>query len=251
MDLVVSLAIAALVVALVAIVAQPLFSEFLARRRSAADAAALSEEDSAWVLEKYGDPYPDLLRRLISLDHAAHEGELDGRMEGTNAQWSPVFEKSPETWALVVSRGREIVGYWSCFSLSNKLLARLKLGKLVDSAIVESEVRRLTEQGGHSLYCVMIAQDPDRSQPGGQVFKMLMTSMARSLREAKEVGAQIDAIYADATSKKGESLCRRLGLEPLTQSRQGGTIYWTGDVDRLIDRLSAIGQKRTLLGATP
>ncbi|WP_421930770.1 hypothetical protein [Phenylobacterium sp.] len=203
-------------------------------------ASEFTIEGSSWVFER-GLSYEGLLQRLIGLDHAALAG-LGDKTEGSAEQWAPVFEKSPETWGLVVFRGSFIVGYWSLFSISQKLVGALKRGQLYDSKIVSQEVRQVSEPGPHSLYFVMIARHPDFSRAGGEIFRLMMRSMAQAMASLRKDRVHIDAIYANATSAEGESLCRTLGLEAFSTSVQGGQVYKIEKFDLLEQRLARLGR---------
>jgi hypothetical protein len=193
-------------------------------RRRQKEPRDYSVEGEAWVFER-GWTFEDLLRRLIDLDYLALAGvELSSEDEGTVEQWAPVFQKSPETWALVVYRGKLVVGYWSYFSVSPKIAERIRSGKLRDSEITSDQVRSIRESGPHVLYFGMIARHPDMTEKGDRSFKLLMKSLLESL-EYHFARVDIANVYAVCFSKEAESLCRQFKLEHVMDTDAGKPLF--------------------------
>ncbi|WP_439477080.1 hypothetical protein [Brevundimonas sp.] len=218
-------------------------------RNAAGKDPELSIESIDWVLEQ-GMTYEELLRGLISLDRAALAGLTD-ITGGTAEVKADVFEKSPETWALVVFKNSMIVGYWSCFSLSQKLLDRLNKGEMYDSEITESEVRPLSEKAPHSLYFEMIGIHPGFQWCRKQIFRKILDSLSDFATSLPAQGIKVDAIYANGFSEVGADLCTSLGLSPLVESVQGGQIYRSADVRAVTRQVQRRALRRRLASIEP
>jgi hypothetical protein len=193
----------------------------LGQRKEAPD---YTVEGEKWVFER-GWSYDDLLQRLINLDYLTLAGvELTTQDEGTVEQWAPVFQKSPQTWALIVYKKKKIVGYWSYFSVSEKLAQRIEAGELRDCEIISEEVRSINENGNHVLYFGMIARDPDMTEKGGRAFKKLLGSLLSSLQFFIDRKDVIRA-YAVCFTPEAERLCLQFKLEPRGNTKSGRPLY--------------------------
>lgn len=192
-------------------------------------------EGQKWVSDRDWS-YQDLLHRLIDLDFLSLAGSsLTAEDEGTVEQWAPVFEKSPETWALVVYRKKLIVGYWSYFSISDALVDKLKAGILMDSEISESEVRSIYDPGPHNIYFAMIARHPDMTFKGDRAVRLLRNSLINS---AKHWLAKVDIanVYAVCFSPEAVNLCRHFGLKQEAKMAKGLPLF-VGKPDTLARHL--------------
>lgn len=227
---------AAGVLAAVAAAVIPLTIWLIDRRKSKELDSEYSIEDSDWVVEK-GLTYEEFLRQLISLDHAALAG-LSDKTAGNEKVKALVFEKSKETWSLVVFRNSLIVGYWSCFSLSSKLQKKVEQGTLFDSEIIAAEVKQIHETGDHSLYFEMFGIHPAFGANRRTIFRLLTRSLAGFAEMLEREKVSVKAVYANGYSSEGAALCRAFGLAPFITSVQGGEVYRSTDINTLGKRLS-------------
>jgi hypothetical protein len=224
----------------------PLLIWHLDRRRERSTMSEFSMEGSSWVLAQ-GMTYEDLLRQLLSLDRAALAGlsDLSSGNEFTKAE---VFEKSQDTWSLVVFRDSIVVGYWSYFSLSDHLIKRIEKGLMYDSEITPNEVHCITEARDHSLYFEMFGIHPGFRKSERTIFKMLLTSLESTAATIRSGRLRVKAVYATGFSSRGAALCRAFGLECLVKSAQGGDVYRTTDVTSALQRLETLCQIRRIPG---
>ncbi len=195
--------------------------------------------DSDWLVA-HGLSYKALLHRLIyNIDYLALAGSsLSELSEGTVQQWAPIFEKSPETWAMVVCDDRLIVGYWSFFSLSDELVGSLKERCLFDSEITETGIRCISEAGPHTVYFPMVAYHPDFQHAKHTIIRLLMQSLAKTLGQLVDENVQISEIYADCFSREGESMCRNFGMQEIGETLQNGKLY-SGELnDKVMRKLA-------------
>jgi len=204
--------------------------------------AELSVEGASWVLER-GNDYEEFLRLLLSLDHAALVGLTDSSA-GSAELKAKVFEKSPETWSLVVFRDSLVVGYWSLFSLSPKLIKRLERGVMFDREIVESEIFSIEKEATHNFYVEMFGMHPAFRQSERRIFRMLLQSLNEFAIKLNRDGVRVGAVYAAGFSDKGASLCRRFGLTAIAKSDQGGDVYCTRDIGALFVKIEQLAGKR-------
>jgi hypothetical protein len=216
---------------------------YVARRHSSPEAAEFTIEGSPWVRERLRGNYEKFLRLLLGIDYASLHGLTDASAGNAETK-SKVFEKSPETWSLVVSRNREIVGYWSFFSLSDKLVKKLKNGTMRDSEITADEVHRLTEPRVHALYVEMFGIHPSYEGNQHRILRMLLNSLHELMASLRENGVKVVGIYANGFSKEGTALCKDFGLTPLVKSIQGGDVYFLEDISVAEQNLERLTNRR-------
>lgn len=211
------------------------------RRRDQSHEVELTVEDSGWLAER-GMTYEAFLRHLIGLDHEALAG-LSDKTAGNETVKAPVFEKSQDTWGLVVFRGSLVVGYWSCFSVSERLRKKLDAGKMYDSELTEEEIRTISEPGPHDLYFEMFGIRPSFERNRKAIFRLLAKSLAGFAAMLGERRVEVRAVYANGYSEEGAALCRSFGLQPVVQSVQGGSVYRSSDIETMLRRVSRVGSR--------
>lgn len=182
----------------------------------------LRVEDWSWCVEQGIDAH-ELLRQLIGLDYASVPG-LDHASEGHVEQWAPVFEASPETWRIVVFGQRMIAGYWSFFSLSPELQAKMLKGELFDSQIVSGAIRRVDGPGRHDVYVPMFAVHRGFQDRRQSIFRKLIGSFYDQVIALEARGVVFGTIHANAFTSEGASIARTLGFAYTASAQQGGEI---------------------------
>ena len=198
-------------------------------KRPASEIEEFAVEGAPWVRERMQGNYIKFLQLLLALDYASLEG-LTGAASGDAATKSKVFQKSPETWSLVVARNREVVGYWSLFSLSDRLVRRVKTGAMLDSEITVDQVHNLTEPRTHTLYVEMFGIHPSYDDHRHKILRMLLGSLSEFVDFVSENNIEVAGVYANGFSAEGISLCEDFGMEEGVESRQGGHVYFLQDI---------------------
>lgn len=183
----------------------------------------LTIEDFKWVEnEERNWSYEQLLQRLIDLDRLSiKRTEISDEIEGTIAQWVPVFRKSKDTWRLVVYKDSLVVGYWHAVSLNENLLDKLLNGTMLDSDIVESQILNINEPKSHNLYFTILAIHPDFKFVNHEIKRKLNSSMALFYNKILDENIDIECIYASAFSEEGIVSCQRFDMIKVTDSVQG------------------------------
>lgn len=105
-----------------------------------------------------------LLEALIHLDYETTE-HLTHAHEGDPSQWGPVFMNHPETWRLLVSGPRAIVGYWHMAPLFPKEYVMAKAGQLLDSQITVDTMQLFELPGQYDVYFVQVCMLPEFRRP--------------------------------------------------------------------------------------
>ena len=216
---------------------------YAARKTSAFQDEELTIEGHPWVRERFKGDYEKFLGELIGLDHAAVSGLTD-ETAGDAKTKSLVFEKSLDTWALVVSRNRQIVAYWSFFSLSDRLIKRLKNGTMFDSEIVAREVYSISEPRRHNLYFEMFCIHPAFEDRRLTILKMLLVALNEIAQLMRTNKVQIAGIYANGFTKEGAALCRDLGLRRIASSAQEGDVFYIDDSSLAEQKLDRAANRR-------
>jgi hypothetical protein len=112
-----------------------------------------------------------LLEALIALDYETTDG-LTSVHEGNPAQWGPVFMNHPETWRLITTGPRAIVGYWHWAPLFRREYELAKAGQLNDSQITVDTVQYFEFSGTYDLYFVQICMLAEHRRPHS--FQLLL-----------------------------------------------------------------------------
>lgn len=181
----------------------------------------VSEADINSVLAAGWDSH-ELLRRLISLDYSLFEG-LEPRYEGDVDQWAPVFFDHPDTWRLLVTADREIVGYWHFAPLFPEDYNRACRGLLLDSEITADRVQAFELPGVYDVYFVSFGLLPEYRR--GNAFAAMFASLEKVLFDLAMNDIYIGRVCANAFTLGGRSLCRSLGMRQIASHSSHGHIY--------------------------
>lgn len=162
-----------------------------------------------------------LLKRLIALDRQIVGDALTDEREGTVDQWAPVFVAHPETWVLLTTGPKQIVGYWDIAALRDAEFERAKAGELLDSEITIDTVEPLDVPGIYNLYFVLLGVLPDA--PGGGA--KLIESFFDQLEALADRGIFFREVCANAFTKDGKRICEGFGMSSLGPHKDFGTVY--------------------------
>lgn len=162
-----------------------------------------------------------LLRRLITLDRQVIGDALTDEREGTVEQWAPVFMAHPETWVLLTTGPKQIVGYWDIAALHDQQFQRAKSGELLDSEITLDTVAPLDVPGTYNLYFVLLGVLPDC--PGGGA--KLIEAFFDQLEALADRGIFFREVCANAFTKDGKRICEGFGMTLLGPHKDFGTVY--------------------------
>jgi hypothetical protein len=189
-------------------------------RRSRGSAGALSFAHWEQVVS-WGWSSQKLLKRLVALDYRLLGDRLTEVQEGTVEQWAPVFEKSPDTWALLVNGRREIVGYFAFVALREEYFTKAKAGVLFDSEITADRIEVLDAPGLYNLYFVLLGVLP----AFGAGSLALMNEFFAKLHRFAQNGIYFREVCAVAFTPGGQRLCNKFGMVPATEHSDEGTVY--------------------------
>jgi hypothetical protein len=181
----------------------------------------LSVRDIGFVTERLWTGV-DLLTRLIELDYMIIDG-LDLVNEGSAQQWAPVFMNYPDTWRLVVSNDKNIVGYWHFVPLDREMYLRALNGELLDSEITEDTLRYFGTPGLYDIYYVSVGIHPSHRNAKGNW--LLLSSFLDVVAALAEHDVWINSICTLAFSRLGEKLCEDLKMRKIVTRTSHGEVY--------------------------
>lgn len=162
-----------------------------------------------------------LLDKLIKLDYAVVP-QLNEEREGTIDQWAPVFMEHPYSWCLLVTRPKEIVGYWHFSAVKPAVAERIRQGKLQDSEITLDAIEDLDNLGCYVGYFTLIGILEEHRSLG---FPLLVEAFFNELATLGERGIYFSKFLANAYTDKGKNLCNSVGMHPVTPHADYGTVY--------------------------
>lgn len=165
-----------------------------------------------------------LLERLIRLDYEMFE-DLEEVHEGVPKQWAPVFMNHPETWRMLTTETREIVGYWHFVPLFREEYEKATKGDVIDSEITADKVRIFELPGWYDIYFVTIGLAPKYRRP--KAVAKLFQSFLSVAGDLARNGIFIREICANAYTPSGVALCKSLCMRYRVAHRERGQIFST------------------------
>jgi hypothetical protein len=162
-----------------------------------------------------------LLTKLIDLDRRLIGDSLTDEIEGTVDQWAPVFMAHPETWVLLTTGPKNIVGYWHFVALRDEVFQRALSGELQESQITLDSVVPLDVPGVYNLYFTLLGVLP--TCPGGG--SRLIEAFYTRLEELAHRGVIFRGVGTNAATKDGTRICDGFGMKALGPNKVFGTIY--------------------------
>jgi hypothetical protein len=147
-----------------------------------------------------------LLEELIKLDYATTV-ELTPAHEGDPDQWGPVFMNHPDTWRLLITGPKNIVGYWHLVPLFPEEYELAKCGRLLDSQITVDTVRLFLPRNLYDIYFVQVCLLPKYRGFGQR--KLLFETVLEVFNALSDHEVFIREICANAFTSAGVDSAER------------------------------------------
>jgi hypothetical protein len=171
-----------------------------------------------------------LVEELVDLDYRLFD-DLSPELEGRVDQWLPVYLDHPDTWRVLVTPQRELVGYWHFVPLFDEDFACALDGRLRDAELTADRVRPLALPGTYPLYFVCVALMPQFRHT--KAYTLLINSFFGVVEELARNGIFFDQLCANAYTPSGQGLCKTFGLTPSGPHVDRGQIH-VGSMSRLL-----------------
>jgi hypothetical protein len=168
-----------------------------------------------WTPEK-------LVEKLIALDYSLFDG-LTPELEGDVEQWVPVYLDHPDTWRLLMTPEKELVGYWHFLPLFDPDFDCAMAGRLRDAEITTDRVRLFELPGTYPLYFECIGLLPSYRRT--KAYNALLGSFFDVLLEHGQNGIFFDRLGANAYTPSGVAMCKSFGFEPLGPHVDRGRMF--------------------------
>jgi hypothetical protein len=163
----------------------------------------------------------DLLKRLIALDRQVLGNDANDTREGTARQWAPVFVDHPNTWKLLISGPKKIIGYWHFVTLTDEAFARIRAGKLSDSEIGNDLIASIDTPGVYNMYVSMFGTLPAYRHERLR----LINSFVAAIEHLALNGVFFREICANAFTPDGRYFCERMDMAALCEHADYGRIF--------------------------
>lgn len=163
-----------------------------------------------------------LLDAFIALDYETLEDLTDSH-EGSSSQWAPVFMNHPDTWRMLITDSKKIVGYWHFAPLFAEEYALAKKGQLLDSQITADKIPIFELGGRYEVYFVQICMH-ERFRSLSQI-RLLYHSILEVLQELAGQDVFITEVCANAYTEIGEAMCRYFHFNRGCPHMERGTIF--------------------------
>lgn len=204
-----------------------------------------------------------LVEQLTALDYSLFDG-LTPELEGDVDQWVPVYLDHPDTWRLLVTPEKELVGYWHFLPLFEKDFESAMAGRLRDAEITTDRVQVFELPGIYPLYFECIGLLPSYRRT--KAYTAILRSFFDVILEHARNGIFFDRLGANAYTPSGEAMCKSFGFQPLVSHVDRGRMY-AGRMSQFLklpacapyaelrrlydDRLPATGHKNEIVPPVP
>lgn len=180
-----------------------------------------------FVESKLSGCYKTLARRVLEIDFSTIDN-LTEEFSGTVEDRAPIFEKSPDSWRLLIHEG-EIVGYWQLYCLQSEYFEKMRAGEMKDGEIVSHMIEPLAFRGHYQAYFNIIATKEGRHR-GAEPVVLLLESVMECLWTLAQTGIFFSDVCADAFTDDGRRVCDLIGMAPETDNQNApdgveATIY--------------------------
>jgi hypothetical protein len=172
-----------------------------------------------------------LMDELIRLDYLTIPG-LSIAHEGDTAQWAPVFLNQPDTWRLLITKPKNIIGYWHFAPLRPDDYAAAERGELLDSQITIDKVNFFGAPGCYDIYFSQICMHPRFRKM--RSIQLLFISIFQVIDDLSRRGIFVRNICANAYTDIGHTVCRYFRLVFLCKHLEHGMIYG-GPIRNLVE----------------
>lgn len=164
----------------------------------------------------------DLLDRLIALDYEVFEN-LTPSHEGDAPQWAPVFMQHPETWRLLTTESKEVVGYWHFVPLFHDDYERAVTGTLLDSEITADRLRLFELPGWYDVYFVSVVLQARFRRP--KAVSLLFHSLLDVLEGLANSNVFLGRVCANGYTDSGAAICKSVGMTEVGLHSERGRIF--------------------------
>jgi len=172
-----------------------------------------------------------LLDQLIQLDYEVLS-DLTAEHEGHAAQWAPVFMDHPETWRLLVTPDKQVVGYWHFVPLFPEDFEQALAGTLRDGSITTDRVQVFELPGEYPIYFVSFCLLPRYRRT--KAFTLLLEALGEVILNLASEGIFLDRVCTNAFTASGVAMCKMFGLSLRQPHREHGQIY-VGAMAQIMD----------------
>ncbi len=150
--------------------------------------------------------------------------ELGPEDIGDIANWVSIMMDHPDTWRLLVTGPRQIIGYWHFIPLFDEQYASAKNGRLIEGELTVDKIPLFELSGQYNVYfsTICIKKPFRRYAATCLLFKALFTHFT-DLAKKKIF---IREVCANAWTPEGEAICKSLKLDYLKEHRKAGKIYY-------------------------
>jgi hypothetical protein len=163
-----------------------------------------------------------IISDLIDLDYLTLD-ELTESDEGGLDQWVKVVRKSPRTLKMIINNNERIVGYLYFVPLNKEAFNKAKDGDLLDGEITVDDVEDFSIYGVNNIYIVQVCILKEFRTL--EIMTNLMTEFFDELKLLELDGFFIQEVCANAYTKAGYLLCKKLGLSEYSGHKSRGTVF--------------------------
>lgn len=166
------------------------------------------------VSKHYDQSYKAFVRDLFSIDDYGI-----GRPQESVLSidvWASLFRYTTDLWRVVVKNGL-IVGDWHMLPVKPEQFEDIVSGRITETDINIDSVEFLHFPGDYCFYVPAITIRNEFRDTA--IRRSIMFSMINAIEAMARDGFFIGKIAAVATTPEGKSLCKSIGMEPISENR--------------------------------
>lgn len=175
------------------------------------------------------------LRQAVEIDKEVFTEELQGDYNNC-LEW---FKKNPNIYTFLVdATDSKVVGYANTMPITENLFGKIIRGEIVDTEIESKDILEFQENTKYILYFCSLVVHPEY-QPT-KAFSLLYDFCIKELLELTKKNIYFDMVVAEGATQKGARMCRLSGMEPVTTTKSGNTVYGLYQPNQYFKPLSGI-----------
>lgn len=165
-----------------------------------------------------------VVEKLIEIDYTTIEN-LKEEDEGDSSQWTPIAEKYPTLWKILVTKSRDIVWALHYAPISDDILKEILDGTLCESSLTFDKIPVFIPGKTYTIYLIAITLLPEYQKTHAST--LLERALINDLLELEKRTVHIGSLYTNAYTQKWENHVKKYDFQYVRDHLDHGKIYMT------------------------
>lgn len=160
------------------------------------------------------------IQQALNLDYEAYENALHLTLETCIAY----FKKNKDIYLMLFDTdNKKIIAYLNVSPITNSAYEKIRSGIANDTFLTANDILNYESGKDLSVYFSSIVVEKNYRKMG--LSKILINRIIEKLSNLILTNVKIKRIIADAISRQGEYLCKKMGMKKLTKTQHDSVIY--------------------------